>query len=318
VLFGLTLTGLTLTDPVLGAHPDRLFVTAAALVISSHAPDFDAIVRLKGEGAYVRLHRGITHSLPALALWPILVMLPYLALFGAGPEAFHLYAWSFAAVSFHVLLDALNGYGVQCLRPFTKRWIHLDVLTICDPFLFVLHSVGLILWGSGAAEAAPLFPLLYAATFLYIGLRLWRHRRRVKRLRLALGIQESACDVTPCLHWWHWSFVAELPDCYMSGFIRHGRIEDIVIIAKGEPTEGHPLIEASKATDGVRAFLAFAQRVHVAITESEDGYVVRWSEMRFHFGQRLPFGAEVKIDRNYGIVSERIGWQKKAWEGPYV
>ncbi|MCI3922544.1 metal-dependent hydrolase [Paenibacillus sp. TRM 82003] len=318
LLFGATLTGLAMADPVIAAHPERLAVTAAALMLSSHAPDFDTIVRFWGRGAYLRWHRGISHSLPALPLWPLLVMIPYAAVFGfSDPAVWHVYLWSFAAVVFHVLLDALNGYGVQCLRPFTKRWVHLDVLTICDPYLFGAHALALGVWLGGLVEPAMLFPPLYAATFGYIAWRAWRHRRWVRKLRRQLQAT-GVCYVTPCLHWWKWSFVAEREERFVSGFIHRGVLTDVVEVGKGEPTEGHPVIEASKATDGVRAFLSFAQRVHVAMTESEDGYTVRWSEMRFVFGEKLPFGVDIQMDRNYGVVSERIGWQKKAWEGPYV
>lgn len=318
LLFGATLTGLACADPAIAAHPERLAMTAAALVLCSHAPDFDTVVRLWGKGAYVRWHRGLSHSLPALPLWPLLATLPYAAHFGLNDAAvWHLYLWSFAAVVFHVLLDALNGYGVQCLRPFSKKWVHLDVLTIFDPYLFGAHAAALALWLGGRLDPVAIFPPLYAATALYIAWRAWRHRRWVKRLRRMFQAT-GACYVMPCLHWSKWSFVVERNDRYVSGFLRRGDATDVVEVEKSEPIEGHPVIEASKRTDGVRAFLAFAQRVHVTIAESEDGYMVRWSDMRFHFARSLPFGVDVKIDRNFGVVSERIGWKKKAWEGPYV
>ncbi|HZG77495.1 MAG TPA: metal-dependent hydrolase [Paenibacillus sp.] len=317
VLFGITLAGLATIDPAIGSSSGGPMACIAALVVASHAPDFDVVARLRGKAAYIRLHRGVTHSIPALFLWPLAIAAGYGATFGFAEAARHIYAWSLAAVVFHVLLDALNGYGVQCLRPFRKRWIHLDALTIFDPYLFVSHACAAALWLGGAVEPAPLFPSLYAGTALYIAFRVWRQRRRLRRLREALG-QPSVYYVMPCMIPWRWSFVAEREEAFVSGFIRRGRVEDIVVTPKESPLAGHPLVEASKRTEAVRSFLAFAQRAHVTVSEDDDGTVVAWRDMRFRFGRHLPFGADVAFDRKHAVVSERIGWRKKAWEGPYV
>ncbi|TLS52396.1 metal-dependent hydrolase [Paenibacillus antri] len=319
VLFGVTLAGLaTAIDPAIAAEPGAFGgAWIASLVVASHAPDFDIVARIKGQAAYVRLHRGVSHSIPAWFLWPLPIALIYAAASGFAEAALHAYAWALAAVVLHVLLDALNGYGVQCLRPFTKRWVHLDALTLFDPYLFVLHLGAAALWLAGAADPVPLFPALYSATAFYVGWRVWRQRRRLRRLREALG-GTASCYVTPCMHPWRWSFAAEREDAFVSGFIRCGRIEDVVEIPKGAPLADHPLVEASKRTEAVRSFLAFAQRAHVFITEDESGTVVAWRDMRFRFGRRLPFGADVAFDRQRAVVSEQIGWRKKAWEGPYV
>jgi len=318
VLFGATLAGFAMTDPALSSRPELLPFVLSALVVCSHAPDFDTIVRLKSKGAYVRWHRGITHAVPAWPLWPLVGALPFAALPGVDASvAWHMYAWCLAAVAFHVALDALNGYGVQLLRPFSRKWVHLDVLTIWDPFLFALHLGTFAGWAAGAWSPNPAFLLLYGATFAYIGFRMWRHRRRVRALRESLR-PVGVCYVMPCLHWWKWSFVAELEDRYVSGFIRYGRIEDVSELEKGGPAESDPLVEASRQSESARAFLAFASRVHVTVGETGDGYVVRFRDMRFRYGQTMPFGADVTLDRARRVVRDRIGWSKKAWEGPYV
>ena len=317
VLFGATMTGLAMTDPAIAAHPERFGFVLAAMVLSSHAPDFDTVARLKGRSAYLRWHRGVTHSIPALFLWPLLPVAASAAAFGLDGAAIHLYAWCFAAVLWHVVLDALNGYGVQCLRPFTRRWVHLDVLTLWDPFLFVVHAAALTTWAAGAVEPYPTFPVLYAITFLYIGLRGWRRRRWLQRIREAFRT-EGVCYVMPCLHWWRWAFLAEREDRFVSGFVREGRIEIAGSVMKSASPESDPWIQASKAAEAVNAFLGFAARAHVDVTETEEGCEVRWTDVRFHYGGKLPFGVEVKFDRDRRIVSESIGWRKKVWEGPYV
>jgi inner membrane protein len=182
---------------------------------------------------------------------------------------------------------------------------------------FIPHACAAALWLVGTFDPAPLFPALYAGTALYVACRVWRQRRRLRRLREALG-QPAVCYVMPCMIPWRWSFAAEREDAFVSGFIRCGRIEDVVVTPKGSPLAGHPLVEASKRTEAVRSFLAFAQRAYVTVSENVDGTVVAWRDMRFRFGRHVPFGADVAFDRRQAVVSERIGWNKKAWEGPYV
>jgi inner membrane protein len=316
LLFGATLAGLATLDPAAASHPELAAAILAGTVIGSHAPDFDTVMRLRGTNAYLRTHRGISHSLPALAIWPALIAVPLAFAFGIPELGWHVYGWTMAAVVFHVVLDLLNGYGVQCLRPFSRRWLHLDILTIFEPVLFILHAAALILWSARAADPQLLFPAVYGATFLYIGLRAWRRSRWVRIIR-KMYRTSGTCYIIPSLHWWRWAFILEHKDRYVTGMIKHGRIEETEHLVKGAEHE-HPLIEATRGTDGVRTFLYFAQRVHVKVTEAADGYIVQWSDVRFWYDSRLPFGVDVKLDRRLNVVSERLGWKKKAWEGPYV
>lgn len=99
-------------------------------LIGSHAPDFDTVLRVKGFAAYIQYHRGITHSIPALFIWPALIALPLGFGFGVLQHWFVLYLWIFLSVVLHVLLDTLNSYGVQSTRPFSAQWVHLDILAI--------------------------------------------------------------------------------------------------------------------------------------------------------------------------------------------
>ncbi|UUZ79260.1 metal-dependent hydrolase [Paenibacillus sp. P26] len=162
LLFGATLAGLSLLSPAV-AHEPRLFhaVLTAALV-GSHAPDLDAAARLKSYAAYIRIHRGWTHSLPALFIWPLVLAWPIAWTFGVPEHGSLLYGITFAAVVFHVLLDSFNAYGVQCLRPFSKQWLHLDVLALFEPVLFGIHAAGLIVWLAAGLNPGWMFAGIYA------------------------------------------------------------------------------------------------------------------------------------------------------------
>jgi inner membrane protein len=315
LLFGATLAGLSMLHPDVATGSPALFhaILVAALA-GSHAPDLDTVTRLRGYSTYLYLHRGVTHSLPALFIWPIVVGLPIAWLFGVWGQAGLVLAVTGAAVCFHVLLDWLNAYGVQCFRPFSRKWQHLDVLSLFEPFLFVLHASGLIWWLMTGSNPGVVMLLIYGITAVYIAIRIGQHASVLGHVRRELGLKEG-CYAIPGWHPLRWQFVAETEACFSTGYVigRQVRIQNVY-----SKQQADPLVEASKAADGVRAFLQFAQQIHVSCVEEREGYVVRWRDVRFWHGNRLPFGVDVLLNRELQVTGYSLGWKKKAWHPPFV
>jgi len=78
---GIALGGLALADPVVANHSMTFTAVMAGTIIGSQAPDVDTVLKLRNNAIYIRHHRGITHSLPAVAIWPILITAFYHSLF---------------------------------------------------------------------------------------------------------------------------------------------------------------------------------------------------------------------------------------------
>ncbi|TVY10129.1 metal-dependent hydrolase [Paenibacillus cremeus] len=300
LLFGASLAGLALLCPAIGQEPVLAHAVLTASIIGSHAPDFDTVARLKGMSAYLRIHRGLTHSLPALMVWPFLIALPV----AQGFHVWHawplLLLWTFAAVFFHVLLDWFNAYGVQCFRPITRQWCHLDFLALFEPLLFVIHAIGIVLWVFTDFAPGTVFATIYAATFVYIGLRFLHHRSVLQRISHVLKL-EGSYQALANMHWFRWQFVVETKDLYYTGKVIGKEIVVEDVYSKGMPCS---VVQATLSTDGVRAFLAFAQRIHVCYKEKQDGYVVEWRDVRFRHNHKLPFGVDVTLDRNLNVVDQ--------------
>ncbi|GIQ68237.1 metal-dependent hydrolase [Xylanibacillus composti] len=313
LLFGATLAGLAMLDPVVAGQPQLAHAVLAGTLIGSHAPDFDTLTRLKGFTAYLKHHRGLSHALPALFVWPVLVSLPLAWIFGVQDGWLHLFAWTMAAVCFHVFLDAFNAYGVQCFRPITRKWVHLDILCLYEPFLFGLHAAGLAAWLVTDWPPGPLFAAVYASTFAYIALRALHHRHSLVTFRKRYGIYGS-CHLIPTLNWFRWQYIVEQDGRFQVGLVCKGRMESQEILEQDD----NPAIQATRGMDGVRAFLQFAQRIHVSCKENEDGYEVKWSDVRFSHRHKLSFGVDVKLDRNLRVISQRAGYRKKGYEPPYI
>jgi len=320
LLLGLTLAGASLAIPAVAADPSLQHALIAASLVGSHAPDFDAVARLKGETVYLRHHRGITHSLPAPAIWAAAIGLPAAWLFGVWEQAALLFLWTMLAVIFHIALDLFNGYGVQCLRPFTRRWLHLDSLCLFDPYIFGAHAAAALLWLTGVIEAAAagaMFDALYGATFAYMLWRLLERRRRKQQLERVFG-PNNRITLLPHMSGLSWQFVIDGADAYETGTIGVKGIAREGTIRKSTSLSGSEPVVATLGTDGVRAFLSFATNVHVQVQERLDGYEVIWGDVRFWHNHKLPYTAAVTLDRQLNVLGSKLAWDKKTWEPPYV
>lgn len=145
-LFGAVLaeTGLRRVTPL----------ATATLVVGANLPDVDALTTLAGEDTAMFWRRGITHGVPALLLWPVILTAVMLLLDRArarrGGDATPsrpgwLLALSAIGIWSHTALDWLNVYGVRWLMPFDGRWFYADTLFIVDPWFWLLGAAAVVL-----------------------------------------------------------------------------------------------------------------------------------------------------------------------------
>lgn len=66
IVMGVALGGLATLDPAVQQDPLLFQAIFAGTVIGSHAPDFDTVLKLRDNATYIRHHRGISHSIPAV------------------------------------------------------------------------------------------------------------------------------------------------------------------------------------------------------------------------------------------------------------
>lgn len=309
------MTGLSFIHPEVAAQPELAQGVLIAALLGSHAPDFDTVVRLKSYNHYIRFHRGITHSLPALLAWPALIALPVAWLMGVSDHWLLLFGWTMLAVVFHVFLDWLNAYGVQCLRPFDRKWRHQDILPLFDPFLFTLHGLALAGWLALGLRPEIVFPLLYGVTFGYIGWRAVLHLRNVQRLKTEWGGEPGVVCLVPGLMWYQWQFIVETEADYITGTIAGAKLMPGDRYSKAQ---AHPAARATLDSEAVKAFIHLAERVHVQIAEEQDGFEVQWRAVRFWHNNKLAFGVNVRLDSDMQVLREQLFWNKKLWEPPYV
>ncbi|WP_426451630.1 metal-dependent hydrolase [Paenibacillus sp. S-38] len=306
LVIGFGLAGLAYIDPVVAADPAVSTAVLFGTVAGSQAPDADTLLRLRGNAVYVRNHRGLSHSLPALALWTLLIAGILRLSFGELPML-HVTAWVFGAVAFHVFTDLFNTYGTQALRPISERWVSWNIIHIFDPFIFLSHVLAIFLWSLKLARPEMLFPLLYAVIGFYYLWRSWLHHHLEKNLyQKDIGYEPGdRYTLIPTVHPYHWQIVKrkELGG-YELGEYRNGTIKWVDRIH----CQAHPAVDASKNHPNVQALLYFSSYACAEVREKPWGYEVVWTDVRYRHRKNYPFVAVLLMDHAYHPLDSYVGW----------
>lgn len=304
VVMGLALGGLATLDPVVAASAATATSVMIGTVVGSQAPDIDTVLKLRNNAVYIRNHRGITHSIPAVLLWPIGIVAVIYPFF---PEAnlLHLWLWTFLAVFLHVFVDIFNAYGTQALRPFSSKWVALGVINTFDPYIFGLHVIGLIIWGLGV-DPGYTFLGVYAVIIAYYIFRFIAQRKVLQEVR---AIIPDATDIiiSPTMKYHQWRIAVMNKHQF---FVGRAHNNDVTILDQFVRVKvpASPVIEAAKKDPNLAAFLSFSPVYRWEVDEYDDYYEVKFIDLRYRSKDHYPFVAVVQLDLDLNIKASYTGW----------
>ena len=122
--------------------PSRWWAALAGALFAV-LPDIDYFYIFWDRLAFIRYHRGLTHSLVALPLFALAGALAGRLL--GGPRWFKpLFVLGLIILASHLLLDLATSYGTQILSPFSRRRFSLDWVFIIDPYITALLLAGAV------------------------------------------------------------------------------------------------------------------------------------------------------------------------------
>jgi inner membrane protein len=306
VVVGLGLAGLAHIDPAIASDKTTMIAVLLCTVIGSQIPDADGLLRLKSNASYIRNHRGISHCIPAILLYTLVITSVVSSIF-PDVSMLRLSFWSGIAVVLHIWSDLFNTYGTQALRPFSNKWISWNIIHIFDPFIFFSHVVAILLWSMRVAPPEILFPILYAILIAYYFWRTWVHDTIEKNLRWYdadyLEGETYLLITTYHLNEWH-VLKSKKNGIYALGELKFGQLtwSDEV------QCESHPAIEASKSHEDVQAMLYFSNYACASVKMHDWGYEVRWADVRYRHRKQYPFVSVVLLDKQYACLDSYAGW----------
>ena len=178
VTHGLTgcLIARALPDKWKGEHPA---IATAVVALGSVLPDADNAASLLGSELYLRIHRGLSHSLLGISVSSLVVALLF-ARFGRWKDAKRLYLLALLGQASHVVLDLLNAYGTQVLQPFSDTRLSLDLLFVVD-LVFTGIVVAGIAFSRGGRDGRARVAM--ASLAVYVGIAALLHGRAVDIVR---------------------------------------------------------------------------------------------------------------------------------------
>jgi membrane-bound metal-dependent hydrolase YbcI (DUF457 family) len=197
VTHGLTgwLVARALPDEWKGEHPT---IATAVVALGSVLPDADNAASFLGSEAYLRIHRGLSHSFLGISISSLVVALLF-ARFGRWKDAKRLFLLALLGQASHVALDLLNAYGMQVLQPFSDARLSLDLLFVVD-LVFTGIVVAGIAWSRGGRAVRARVAM--ASLAVYVGIAALLHGRAVDLVRDAAvrsGIRVVAASALPQL-----------------------------------------------------------------------------------------------------------------------
>jgi inner membrane protein len=122
--------------------PSRWWAALAGAIFAL-LPDVDYFFIFWDRLAFIRYHRGFTHSLLAVPLFALAGAL--LGRYLGGPRWFKpLFILGLVVLGSHLLLDLATSYGTQLFSPISRRRLSLDWIFIIDPYFTALLLAGAI------------------------------------------------------------------------------------------------------------------------------------------------------------------------------
>ncbi len=281
-------------EPISLMNPAMLACVAGAVI-----PDIDIVMQIKGDYSYLKNHRGLSHSIPALMLFSIGITMVLWLAFGTA-SIWKLLTMSFMGCLSHVLLDLTNSYGAEILWPFYKKKLTFDLLLIYDPMLIILAS--LIIFPVFKAHIPPY--MIGSAFIYYLGLR-YHMRKRVRSI--IMDNYESLYNIKYIrilpsmigLIKWHFIIITE--EQKIIGEINiYPRKHRIISVLDNIEQE---LQEMVMNTTLAEFFREFTPVFHIECEKVEDGYSFSFVDLRYYIAKDFLHHATAVINHDLEVVS---------------
>jgi inner membrane protein len=302
--------------------PDLESRGIALTALAALAPDLDAIAELSPDPlAFLRYHRGLTHSLLGGIGLALLMTLVFGRFFPGVPRR-RVFVLASVGIYLHVLLDLLTSYGTVLLFPFRSQRFTLDWLWTFDPTFLGILLCGLlaVYWLRQAPRRMAKVCLgLAGAYVLLCGALQWVAVQAVAAEASALeigGIRSVAAVPAPFVPL-NWTGIVETDDAYYRAHIElgsawnaHLRFVEVPKIGPGDTARALRAVEREPLREQVQLYEWFARFPVVSVEPAAGGQTVRIYDLRFDLPglgiERRPYVFTIRLTAAGEIISTRL------------
>ncbi|WP_028307750.1 metal-dependent hydrolase [Desulfitibacter alkalitolerans] len=255
---------MSITDPIfLGA------------VLGSMAPDLDIIYQTKGDVAYLKNHRGFSHSFIGFAAVSAGIA-GFLSLMFPETAFLTIFLWTLLGALTHGFLDFLNSYGAKLFWPLIKKKQNLGILTIFDPILMFIMGAGL-----AGQVFYPMANTIGAVCMVgYLSFRLYMRMKAAVVVKRRYPNFKKVVVIPSVISIWNWHFLLENDNNITVGEIRF--LSWAMKIRRSYRKQiNHPVVQAALKSKLGRLFKDFTPIFHVSVQRKDDSHLVSFIDLRY-------------------------------------
>ncbi len=266
--------------------------------LGAMAPDIDAVIRIfSNDMVYLKHHRGITHSVPALALLALGVTGVLYPFFPEMPLLQVLF-WSFIGALSHTVFDILNSYGAMLFMKKRKA----SLLTLYDPVVSLLAGYLILAPNQGMASHLAVIGIFLG----YLGLR-YHLRRRAHDSLMTLygsGYTVERIDVLPSLlAFYQWDYIVTARSHQIVG--KYNQITGRNTVRRKLRVQPE-FVRLFNQTRAGGYFNAFSPNLHIHTEHHVDRIVLKATDIRYFMRNRFMHHATVVLDKNHRVLESYI------------
>lgn len=292
----------TLSGFVISRIITKSRIILAVILVTSLIPDIDIFLRFFSKELFLIHHRGITHGIGALFLFPLLPAI----IFRKKTGFIKTYAVSFLAYGVHLFFDLTNQYGTKILSPFDWSSYTLSLTFIIDPYVLLPFLITTVLILTLKKHEKFLCILSIVFVVLYIGTKAYLKTEATNFLKEKIEAHQYRVYPLPndFLRWW---FVARYSDEYITGFV--DLFTKRVYAEERYRIMNDPAILKSKEVKSVKTFLSFAKHPLAQIKQEGSTTVVLWRELSYGFLPNERFTVKVWLKQSsqgYRVINSHL------------
>lgn len=311
----------------------RALVPLAAF--AAWMPDLDNIVTFFGPEAYMRYHRGYSHSLVggAVLAW----LLAWItARFWRAADRTKLFVLYFLCVLSHLFLDAITSYGTRIFLPFSDARVAVSSVFIVDPVftvaLIVLAVASLRRAAAGKSLAVAGLALMLAWPALGYGVgRLTAVRAERLLAEQAQTFEEIHVQPDALAPLW-WKIIARQGDRYVLTGLNWLHPDTLLPERRFERAASDELKRLGEQAPVFSHYVWFTDYPVRSVAETPSGSRVTFADLRFTAvnplvarirGTGIPFTLTAELDATGRLTRALFSQVGKATEilpeaGPVV
>ncbi len=270
---------------------------ALGCLVGSVIPDSDIVMQYWGDYAYLKNHRGASHSLVGMAALSIAASFLICLLF-PGNSFFGVFLWTYIGCLTHVGLDIFNSYGAKLFWPFCSKKIGTGLMLSFDPILVTAASI--VHW---FGTTNTLYAKLSIGAFaLYLLVRQNSKLRIKKIIKKIIDFPIDRLVLLPSMTGLlSWDFIAYGEQEIVTG--KSGMITKRIEIRERMHQSENWLKVLIMNTKIGTFFQEFTKEYHISFEELDNGIIkATLTDLRYYINNRYMHHATVHFDKDLNPV----------------